>query len=185
MISRDPRCVFVADDAAKASVVANWLELQGVSAQVMDSMTLGGLEGLTSLTGVSARGIEVWVANADDVDRANSLILEHEELRLEAASQDSSARPVLVFCENCGCTTQFSSGQRNTTQPCEQCGKSMNIADDEKPDVELGNSNLVEGSVTVELRKLQKPMIMLFLGCIGLFLLLKLSSCLVLVLGGL
>jgi hypothetical protein len=46
MINRDPKCVFVAANAAEASVVANWLEHEGVPAQVMDTMTLGGLDGL-------------------------------------------------------------------------------------------------------------------------------------------
>ncbi len=57
MINRDPKCVFVAANAAEAAVVANWLEHQGVPAQVMDTMTL---DGLTAWAGVSARGIEVW-----------------------------------------------------------------------------------------------------------------------------
>ena len=60
MINRDSKCVFVAANAAEAAVVANWLEHEGVPAQVMDRMTLGGLDGLNAWTGVSARGIEVW-----------------------------------------------------------------------------------------------------------------------------
>jgi hypothetical protein len=66
MINRDPKCVFVAANAAEAAVVANWLEHQGVPAQVMDTMTL---DGLTAWAGVSARGIEVWALRQDLVDR--------------------------------------------------------------------------------------------------------------------
>ena len=72
MISRDPKCVFVANDVATATVVANWIEHQGIPAKVMDAMTLGGLEGLTAWTGVSARGIEVWVVQPDDAKRAQA-----------------------------------------------------------------------------------------------------------------
>jgi hypothetical protein len=60
MINRDSKCVFVAATAAEAAVVANWLEHEGVPARVMDTMTLSALDGLNAMTGVSARGIEVW-----------------------------------------------------------------------------------------------------------------------------
>ena len=55
MISRDPKCVFVANDIARATVVANWLETRGSPTTIMDMMTLGGLDGLNAWTGVSAR----------------------------------------------------------------------------------------------------------------------------------
>jgi hypothetical protein len=46
MINRDPKCVFVAANSAEAAVGANRLEHEGVPAQVMDRMSLGGLDGL-------------------------------------------------------------------------------------------------------------------------------------------
>ena len=70
MFNRDPKCVFVASDVGQATVLANWLEHEGIRTQVMDPMTHGGLDGLTAWTGVSARGIEVWAIMPADVDRA-------------------------------------------------------------------------------------------------------------------
>ena len=55
MINGDSKCVFVAANAAEAAVVVNWLEHEGVPAQVMNRMTLGGLDGplKKSLVGVA------------------------------------------------------------------------------------------------------------------------------------
>ena len=41
-------------------------------------MTLGGLEGLTAWTGISARGIEVWVVRRADAEAARTLIAEQD-----------------------------------------------------------------------------------------------------------
>src|SRR5512139_1456500 len=131
MISRDPQCVFVADDVARATVVANWLETQGIPARVMDSMTLGGLDGLNAWTGVSARGIEVWVLRTDDVDRALTLVEEQEVSQRDREQQDSASQPVLVFCEACGNAAEFPGEQRDTTQQCPQCGASVSVSERE------------------------------------------------------
>jgi len=90
MIHRDPKCVFVAADAAEAAVVVNWLEQQGVPAQVMDTMTLGGLDGLTGWTGISARGMEVWVLREDLVDRARQLLAEHKDIQSTLFAQKAA-----------------------------------------------------------------------------------------------
>jgi DNA-directed RNA polymerase subunit RPC12/RpoP len=169
MTSRDRRCVFVADDMAHATVVANWLETQGIPARVMDTMTLGGLEGLTGWTGVSARGIEVWVQRIEDVDEAAALIDEQAEFQHARDDLDTSSRPILVFCEACGSTTEFAAEQRGTTQRCPQCGARVTVIDEEPEDEEplLGPT---PSSRVFELRRLQKPIILCALGGIALYL---------------
>jgi hypothetical protein len=171
MVFRDPKCVFVANDVAQATVVANWLETQSIPAKVMDSMTLGGLEGLNPWTGVSARGIEVWVLQPHDVERARALIEEHAESQSSRAVQDSDllSRPVLAFCEKCGTTTEFSGEQRETTQECPQCGASMNVSEAESEDEEPSFVRAQHGR-GFQLRSLQKPIILFVLGCVGLYL---------------
>src|SRR4051794_14567613 len=79
MINRDPRCVFVADSLGLAEVVALWLCDQDVPAEVMDAATLGGFDGLTwlSRTAVSARGMEVWVTDPNQIPQAQVLLAEH------------------------------------------------------------------------------------------------------------
>jgi hypothetical protein len=49
MISRDPNCVFIAENMGEAAVTANGLEHRGFSLQVMDQITHGGLDGLNYL----------------------------------------------------------------------------------------------------------------------------------------
>jgi hypothetical protein len=169
MISRDPKCVFVADDMAHATVVANWLESRSIPAKVMDSMTLGGLDGLTGWTGVSARGIEVWVQQTDDVERALALIEEHEGFRSDLEDQDSFSRPILAFCENCGTTTEFPGEKREATEECPQCRASMIVSEGDSGDEEPGSGRPQHGR-RFELRRLQKPIILFFLGCVGVYL---------------
>jgi len=169
MIPRDPKCVFVANDVAQATVVANWLETQGIAARVMDSMTLGGLEGLNPWTGVSARGIEVWVVHPDDVERALELVDKHEASRRDRAYDDVTSRPVLVFCEECGSTTEFSAEQRDTTQTCPQCGTSLSVSEGETGGEEL-LADRAPKDRRFEFRSLQKVIILIFLAAIALYL---------------
>jgi hypothetical protein len=128
MISRDPKCVFVASDAAQAAVVANWLEHQSIPARVMDTMTLGGLDGLTAWTGVSARGIEVWVLRPDDAERARALVEEHNALQSDLEAQDPArsnrarnAAPTLMSPTGNTLTRKQVLGVRNPV-PSSSCG---------------------------------------------------------------
>lgn len=183
MISRDPKCAFVAEHVAHATVVANWLESQGIPAKVMDVMTLGGLDGLTAWTGVSSRGIEVWVLQADDVDRARSLLEEHDELRRDQDRQESPSHPVLAYCDACGNAAEFPAEQRDTRQPCPQCGASVYVSEGEPGDEEL----VADGTRRVhkfELKSLQKPIIVLILVVSALYFCFMLLTAIVSMLSG-
>ncbi|MHB8956357.1 MAG: putative signal transducing protein [Pirellulaceae bacterium] len=169
MISRDPKCVFVANDVARATVVANWLETRGIPARVMDLMTLGGLDGLNAWTGVSARGIEVWVLQPDDVGQALALIEEQEEAQRDRKNQDPASQPVLVFCETCGNTAEFPGEQRDTTQQCPQCRASVIVSERETED-EKSPLCGTPSSRIFALRRLRKPIILFVLGGIALYL---------------
>ncbi len=128
MIYRDPRCVHVADSPAVAELVASWLQGQGIEARVMDQSTLGGLEGLTiwSSTGVSARGIEVWVLDPEQAPRALELLAEREAERV-ARRESADVGPVAAVCEECGLTTTFPGAQRGTTQQCPHCAAYLDV----------------------------------------------------------
>ncbi len=185
MISRDPSCVFVAADAAQAAVVANWLEHQGVPAQVMDTMTLGGLEGLTAWTGISARGIEVWVVRQADAEVACTMIAEHDQALSALLAGKASAGAVSAHCEECGCTSEFPGQQRGTVQNCPHCGRYLDVPDGDAPDeggVEDSTdaqSQHADADATAasamplrpsRLRRLQKPIILFFLFFVALYL---------------
>lgn len=130
MIHRDPRCVHVVDNPMEAEVVAAWLNDHGVLAEVMNRNTLGGLEGLTpwSSTGVSARGIEIWVRNAADAEKARTLIEQEEEQRsARQAARASASGSLLVTCEDCGLTSSFPASKQGSVQNCPHCGSYIDV----------------------------------------------------------
>ena len=129
MFYRDPKCVFVANDVAHAAATVNWLEHQDVRAQVMDSLTHGGLDGLNAWTGVSARGIEVWVLDPSDVDRAKTLVAQHQKTLESLLVKKASAGPVSAHCEECGREGTFPGEHRGTVQTCPHCGAYLDVPD--------------------------------------------------------
>jgi hypothetical protein len=120
--------VFVAGSLGLAELVATWLKAQGVEARVMDALTLGGVDGLTpwSSHAVSARGIEVWVADPDQAPRAQQLIAEHEEARAQQAAA-AEGEEVEAVCEECGETSVFPGRESGTTQNCPSCGAYLDV----------------------------------------------------------
>ncbi len=172
MISRDPKCVFVANDASQAMVVANSLEHQGIPAKVMDTMTLGGLDGLTAWTGVSARGIEVWVLQPSDAERARALLEEQKE------TKNLASQPILAYCDQCGNATEFPREQRDTFQECPHCGTSISVSDRESEGEERSVRHTSTGR-KFGLRSLQKPIIFFFLVSIAILFCLQLVGVLI------
>ncbi len=130
MINRDSKCVFVAANAAEAAVVANWLEHEGVPAQVMDRMTLGGLDGLNAWTGVSARGIEVWALREDLVGRARELLAEYKDTESAMLVEKSARGPVSAQCEDCGRASVFAGDRRGKTEVCPHCGGYVDVPEE-------------------------------------------------------
>jgi hypothetical protein len=198
MISRDPSCVYVAANAAEAAVVANWLEHQDVPARVMETMTHGGLEGLTAWTGVSARGIEIWVERKEDTDRARVLLAEHKQTISSLLAHKESAGPVDAICEDCGQTSEFPGGLRGTVQNCPNCGGYLDV-----PEVGSAKRRAPRNQRTASrraakrnrsqrgadtpqlsrLRSIQKPIILFILAIVAIPLLLHLWAVLATVLG--
>jgi Putative prokaryotic signal transducing protein len=139
MIYRDPKCVFVGNNFAEAEAVVVRLGHEGIPAQVMNSATLGGLDGLThwSATGVAAAGIEVWVNDPDDVPRATRLLNEQKAALVAARSEEKG--PVAVECDECGQVTDFPARDRNSVQSCPNCGAFLDVEDED------GGSDREEG----------------------------------------
>lgn len=132
MIYRDPKCVFVADNPGLAEVIVLFLGDNNIAAQVMNPATLGGLVGLTwlSQTGVSANGIEVWVDQAADAERARELIAQREEvLKEKAAKKKARTGTVKAECDECGKVSEFPSAEAGTVQDCLHCGEYMDVPD--------------------------------------------------------
>src|SRR3954463_4442921 len=129
MIYRDPKCVHIDNNLARARLVAGWLDGQGIPAAVMDENTLGGFEGLVSIlpSKLSLRGVEVWVTNPADADRARQLIAEHAaELKTTRANRTGE---IQATCEECGAAATFPASDQGTVQHCPQCGAYMDVPD--------------------------------------------------------
>jgi hypothetical protein len=109
MIYRDPKCVHVADNLGVAETTALFLAQNGIPAQVMNPMTLGGLVGLTWLspTGVSSYGIEVWVDNPAQADRAKELLQAQADFQSSNVEQASRSGNVTALCDECGKPSTF------------------------------------------------------------------------------
>jgi hypothetical protein len=124
---------------ASAVVTASWLTANGIPAQVMDQMTLGGFEGLTALwPTVSTRGVEVWVNDPKQIEEARRALAEHEaELARQVAERGERAS-VEVTCEECGKSSNFPGDQYGTTQTCPHCGAYIDVTD-ERSDGNDGN----------------------------------------------
>jgi hypothetical protein len=134
VINRDPRCVFVADSLGLAEVIAGWLSDQGIEAQAMDTATLGGFDGLTwlSSTGISARGIEVWVKDLGRVAEAQALLEAHgEALAAQASRRREGDADIEVVCEECGETNTFPAADSGKVQSCRHCGGFIDVPGEE------------------------------------------------------
>jgi hypothetical protein len=153
MINRDEHCVYVADSPGVAEVIVIWLGEQGVPAQVMNTATLGGLDGLTpwSSTGVASAGIEIWVNDLAQADEARKLLEEHDkDIAAKREKAASTVGPVAVVCEECGHETLFSGKQVGSTQECEECGAYLDVPgpddddwdEDDDEDDEAPNENI-------------------------------------------
>jgi hypothetical protein len=141
MYYRDPKCVFVGDNLGVAHALVAFLAGREIEAQVMNELTMGGFEGLTAwLPGnASLRGLEVWVVNPDDAERARQIIAENdEELKRAQSSRIQRTEPVTAICEECGKSATFPPSEQGTVQDCPHCGKYMDVPDSED---DLGDSD--------------------------------------------
>ena len=105
-------------------------EQQGVPAQVMDSMTLGGLDGLNAWTGISARGMEVWVLREDLVDHARQLLATYKKTQSTAVAEIAARGPVAALCEECSVTSVFPADCRGKTEVCPKCGSYLDVPEE-------------------------------------------------------
>lgn len=122
LMLRDPKCVFVGASTADAEKIAGWLREKRVSVRVKEALRFSGLE-----------GVEVWVQNADDIEKAKGIVSKIEQpesnnTRLGEATL-GDATSIVAFCESCGRATNFPSKLRGTIENCPHCGQFMDVID--------------------------------------------------------
>src|SRR5262249_38055950 len=106
------------------------LGVEGIEAQVMNELTLGGFEGLTAwLPGkASLRGLEVWVVNPTDSDRARQIVADKEaELAKIQTTRTENSEPVGAQCEECGTSSSHGPESAGTVQSCPHCGAYVDV----------------------------------------------------------
>lgn len=131
MYYRDPKCVFVEGESlARANLVVGWLAGHGIAAEVMNELTYGGFEGLTAILPgkLSLRGIEVWVSDPADADRARRLLADRAAELEAKANRTGTAE---ATCEECGAVSTFPAAEQGTIQDCPRCGAMLDVPDTE------------------------------------------------------
>jgi Putative prokaryotic signal transducing protein len=131
MYYRDPKCVFVEGESlARANLVVGWLAGHGIAAEVMNELTYGGFEGLTAMLPgkLSLRGIEVWVTDPADADRARQLLAQQAA---EVEAKANRTGMVEATCEECGTPSTFPAAEQGTIQDCRHCGAMIDVPDPE------------------------------------------------------
>src|SRR5207248_8500988 len=103
MISRDPKCVFVANTLGEADIVAAWLSGNGFLARVMGAAALQGALGWLPFNEFGAKGIEVWVLEEAQAPAARRLLAERSaEVRSRMGAVAQPDAPIEVVCGGCG-----------------------------------------------------------------------------------
>src|SRR4051794_27117923 len=104
MISRDPRCVYVADHQHEVALVLALLRDDGIDGVAANEATLGGLEGVTGwVPRAGIKGIEIWVGDLADADRARTLLAQRTaEVQAVRTARKARTGAVDVTCPECG-----------------------------------------------------------------------------------
>jgi hypothetical protein len=116
----------------------------------MDTATLGGFDGKTSITPwvASNRGIEVWVPEGD-IDRARELLASKtEEFQQKAHRRATRTGTVEVVCEECGRAATLPASTAGTVEDCPNCGAYLDVPDpddEEWDDVEVADDGASRG----------------------------------------
>jgi hypothetical protein len=117
-------CVYRASDVAEADIVSAWLADQGINAHVTNRNPAMNLY-VPSV--VSPKGIEVFVVDPDQAERAKALVHDHLEQRKEKTDKPASGRTIEAVCEECTVVTRFPFQQRGTVQTCPHCGQYIDV----------------------------------------------------------
>ena len=123
-MSKNKRCVFVADTQAAAQGISHWLDRYGIENLLIDKTTLGMSNGVSFTSNdPSSDGWQVWIKDPDRIEEALELLDERRQVQ----DKKSKMAPVNATCEECGATSEFTGSQRGSIQDCPKCGKFMDV----------------------------------------------------------
>ena len=123
------RCVWVADSQAMASVMAHWLDQEGVRTKVLDKTNLGISYGINfSKSDPHDHGWQVWVVDSEDLSKAKKMVSRRTNDILDRKLRMAMLGPVDGRCESCGQESSFEGAQRGSVQKCPRCGAYLDVA---------------------------------------------------------
>lgn len=131
MISRDRRCVAVANNSAEAGMIVALLGGFGIEAEVMNEATQGGLVGVTGLVPRAGLfGLEIWVNDLTRIPEAIKLLTaENERFMNLRDDRQSRTGNVIVACDECRKQCVFPASEQGTVQSCVHCGAYVDVPD--------------------------------------------------------
>jgi hypothetical protein len=131
MISRDQRCVYVANFQHEVALVIGLLGEEGIEAVAVNDATLGGLEGVVGIVPrAGIKGIEVWVPDVSRVDEARAILNRRmQEVNVAKNARQSRTGTDIVSCTECGAKSLFPAALRGTVQNCPECQQFIDIPD--------------------------------------------------------
>ncbi|MCI0700272.1 MAG: hypothetical protein L0241_04240 [Planctomycetia bacterium] len=132
MAERDPRSVFVAENARIAEAVIKLLAAVGIPAEVAQSGTQTTSDPVTGMTEVPAEEFDIVVTDPAKMDAAKSLLETAETATVVRGIRDRRANRtgnVTALCEECGKSSEWPATAMGTTEVCPYCAKYMDIPD--------------------------------------------------------
>lgn len=141
MDDRDPRTVFVAENANLADAVIQLLAANNITAEVGPVAPVE----VSALTGMSDAPEEfpILVNDPKKAEEARELLASAEKMAAVRAAVEKRANrtgTVTATCEDCGKSSEWPAKAMGTTEICPHCAGYMDIPDpeDEWSDVDIG-----------------------------------------------
>jgi hypothetical protein len=148
MAERDPRTVFVAENARLAEAVIQLLAGNGIPAEI-EQPPPPESSALTGFSDSPPEEFPVLVTAPGKVDEAKELLTSAENVaHLRAVREKRAARSgnVSATCEDCGKQSEWPATAMGTTEVCPHCGGYMDIPDpeDDWSGVDVGDAESEE-----------------------------------------
>lgn len=142
MSERDPRTVFVADNAQLAEAALKLLAASGISAEI-EQLPPPPISALTGFAEEGPQEFPILVMEPKKVDEAKELLATAENVSLLHAAREKRANRtgnVTAMCEDCGKPSEWPASAMGTTEVCPHCSGYMDIPDPDEDwsDVDFG-----------------------------------------------
>jgi hypothetical protein len=142
MADRDPRTVFVADNAKLAEAVIQLLAGNNIAAEI-EQPPPAQSSALTGFSDAPPEEFPIIVTDPKQANDARDLLSSAEKMAAMRAAVEKRANrtgTVTATCEDCGKSSEWPAQKMGTTEICPHCAGYMDIPDpeDEWSDADFG-----------------------------------------------